>query len=73
MFLVNMMFFNEYECYCQNTKTNFFWVVQQSVYLSDCCHHPETRTGDGQLNQLEQLQEKSLQGFDDIHQRKCEH
>jgi hypothetical protein len=58
MLLVNVMFFNEYEYYCQNTETNFSWVVQQSIYSSDRCHHPETRTGDGQLNQLEQLQKK---------------
>jgi hypothetical protein len=58
MLLVNMTFFNEKGYYCQNTETNFFWVVQQSIYLSDCCHHPETHTGDGLLNQLEQLQKK---------------
>jgi hypothetical protein len=53
-----MTFFNEKGYYCQNTETNFFWVVQQSIYLSDRCHHPETLTGDGLLNQLEQLQKK---------------
>ncbi len=39
-------------------RTPYFWIVQQSIYLSDCCHHPETRTGDELLNQLEQLQKK---------------
>ncbi len=58
MLFVNMMFLNQKGYYCQNTKTNFFWVEQQSIYLSDCCHHPETRTGDGLSNQLEQLQKK---------------
>ncbi len=57
-----MMFFNEKGYYYQITETNFFWVVQQSIYssiyLSDRCHHPETHTGDGLLNQLEQLQKK---------------
>jgi hypothetical protein len=58
MLFVNMTLFNLIGYYCQNTETNFFWVVQQSIYLSDCCHHPETCTGDGQLNQLEQLEKK---------------
>jgi hypothetical protein len=55
-----MMFFDEKGYYCQNIKTNFSWVVQQSIYSSDRCHHhhPETCTGDGLLNQLEQLQKK---------------
>jgi hypothetical protein len=53
-----MTIFNENGYYCQNTETNFFWVVQQSIYSSDRCHHPETCTGDGQLNQLEQLQKE---------------
>jgi hypothetical protein len=61
MLFVNMTFFNENGYYCQNTETNFFWVVQQSIYLSGGCHHPETRTGDGQLNQLEQLQKKHME------------
>ncbi len=58
MLFANMMLFDENEYYCQNTETNFFWVVQQSIYSFDCCHHLETCTGDGQLNQLEQLQKK---------------
>jgi hypothetical protein len=53
-----MTFFNENGYYCQNTKTHIFWVVQQSIYLSDRCHHLETQTEAGQLNQLEQLQKK---------------
>jgi hypothetical protein len=61
MLFVNMTFFNESGYYCQNTETNFCWVVQQSIYLSDPCHHLETHTGDGQLNQLEQLQKKYME------------
>ncbi len=60
MLFVNMTLFNEKGHYCQNTETNFFWVVQQSIYSSDCCYHPETRAGDGLLNQLEQLQKKHV-------------
>jgi hypothetical protein len=53
-----MKFFNENGYYCQKPRPIFWGVVQQSIYLSDRCHHPETCTGDGLLNQLEQLQKK---------------
>jgi hypothetical protein len=59
MLFVNMAFFNEKEYYCQNTETNFFWVVQQSIYWSDCWHHPEACTGDGLLKQLKPLQKET--------------